>query len=337
MKLKPLAEQVVVVFGASSGIGRATAKQFAQNGAAVVVAARTRSSLDQLVQEIEQKGGRAFAVVADAAESTQVMAVADAVIEAFGRLDTWVHAASTAVWATFEETSQEEWERIIQVNLNGTIYAAKAALPLLRQQGRGAFIAISSVEAEIGLPYQSAYAASKHAVRGFLDVLRLELKHEGLQTSITNVMPSTINTPFFNNARTKLGVKPVGIPPIYQPQLVANAIVYAAEHPVPEIVVGGGGKLFSLLKRFAPSFVDQFLLALGFGGQHTHEPKPETAPTNLYAPETGERRVEGDYSDMARGTSTYTWLATHPAVRRAVIGVVLGAAAVCIAHRPRRK
>ena len=335
MKLKPLAEQVVVIVGASSGIGRETAKRFARHGAAVVVAARTRTALDSLVSEIESEGGRAIAVVADVSESVQVQTVADAAIEAFGRIDTWVQTASSAIWATFEDTTQEEWERTIQVNLNGTIYAAKAALPVFRQQHGGTFIAISSVEAEAGLPYQSAYSASKHAVRGFLDILRLELRHEGVPISITNIMPSTINTPFFNNARTKLGVKPVGVAPIYQPHVVADAILYAAEHPVAELVVGGSGKMFSLMKRFTPALVDAFLLAVGFQGQHTQEQKSETAPTNLFAPDTNESRVEGDFSSRARGTSAYTYLATHPTAKIALTGLVLSAAMIYL-HRKKR-
>jgi NAD(P)-dependent dehydrogenase (short-subunit alcohol dehydrogenase family) len=335
VSLKPLSQQVVVVFGASSGIGRETAKQFARHGASVVVAARTREALDELVQEIEADGGRAVAVAADAAQSLQVRAVAEAAVESFGGLDTWVHTASTAVWATFEETTEDEWKRIIDVNLNGTVYAAKAALPYLRKQGGGAFIAISSIEAEAGLPYQSAYAASKHGVRGFLDILRLELRHEGAPISVTNIMPSTINTPFFNNARTKLGVKPVGIPPIYQPHIVAQAILYAAENPTPEIIVGGGGKMFSLMKRFTPALADQFLLAVGFQGQRTKEEKSADAPTNLFEPNTGEDRIEGDYSNQARGTSVQTWLATHPSARLALTGLAL-CSAVWLFKKPHK-
>lgn len=335
MQLKPIANQVVVVFGASSGIGRETAKQFAAKGASVVVAARNRFALDSLVQEIEAEGGRALAVTADAADSSQVRRVADAAVEEFGRIDTWIQAAGTAVWAAFEDTTETEWERVIQVNLNGTMYAAKAALPYLKQAGQGAFIAISSVEAEAGLPYQSAYAASKHGVRGLLDILRLELRHEGVPVTITNIMPSSINTPIFNNARTKLGVKPVAIGFMYQPHLVAQAILHAAEHPTPEIIVGGAGKLFSLMKRFAPAGADAFLLATAFQGQRTDERKSADAPTNLFAPETDDPRIEGDFGNKARGTSAQTWLATRPVARLALTGLA-AVSAIWLLSKPRK-
>ncbi|WP_309741342.1 SDR family NAD(P)-dependent oxidoreductase, partial [Chamaesiphon sp. OTE_20_metabat_361] len=171
MKLKPIEQQVVAVVGASSGIGRETALQFAKRGAKLVVAARSESGLASLVKEIEQFGSEAIAVTADVAKFKQVKSIADQTIERFGRLDTWVHAAGTGIIAPFEQVTPEEFKRVIDVNLMGSVYGAMVAMPHLRQTGRGAFIAVSSVEARRSMPLQSAYSASKHGMEGWLDSL----------------------------------------------------------------------------------------------------------------------------------------------------------------------
>ena len=303
MQLKPLEEQVVVLFGASSGIGRETALRMAKRGAKLVVAARDEGGLNSLVDEIRRGGGEATALLAEAADFNQVKAVADTAADVYGRIDTWVHLAAVSIYATFEQTTPEEFKRVIEVNLIGQAYGAMAALPHLKREGRGALIHISSVEARRALPYQSAYASSKHGIKGFLEATRVELQHEGVPISVTEIMPSTINTPFFNKARTKLGVKPMGIPPIYQPGIVADAILYAAENPVPEIIVGGAGKAIILADKISPRLGDTFMLLAGFKGQRTNEPKSEQAPDNLFHPLEGYDKVKGDFSDRARQTS----------------------------------
>ncbi|MEW6494219.1 MAG: SDR family oxidoreductase [Cyanobacteriota bacterium] len=294
MKLKPINEQVAAVVGASSGIGRETALQFAARGAKVVVSARSESGLNSLVDEISQQGGDVSAVPADVTVFDQVKAIADYTVEQYGRLDSWVYLAAVALYATFEQTTAEEFKRIIDVNLMGQVYGAMAALPHLKREGRGALIHISSLEARRSLPFHSAYAAAKHGIDGFLEALRLELLHEKLEISVTNVMPASINTPLFDKARTKLGVKPMGMPPIYQPHLVAEAILRAAEHPTRDVVVGGAGKMMLLGQRLSPHLMDTYMLATGFKSQRTHESKSEDAPDNLFAPIPGFDRVEGD-------------------------------------------
>jgi NAD(P)-dependent dehydrogenase (short-subunit alcohol dehydrogenase family) len=221
--LKPVSEQVVVVIGASSGMGREAALDFAARGAKVVLSARSDEALDSIAHEIESKGGHALAVPADVSDFEQVKHVGDRAIERFGRIDTWAHFAGAAIYAEFEKTSPEEFKRVIDVNLTGAAFGAMVALPHLRRTGGGALIQVSSVEAEISLPYSSAYSASKHGMRGYLDALRMELKHEHVPISVTNIMPTGINTPFFDHARTKLGVKPMPIPPVYQPGNVVRA------------------------------------------------------------------------------------------------------------------
>ncbi len=328
MQLKPINQQVVAIVGASSGIGRETALRFAQKGAKVVVAARTQSGLESLVAEIKQAGGDAVYVVADVSDFEQVKAIADKTVATYGRLDTWVHAAATGVLAPFDQITPEEFKRVIDVNLNGQAYGAMAALPYLKQEGRGALIHISSVEARRSIPLQSPYSASKHGVEGFLESLRVELQHEGWQISVTNVMPSVINTPYYNKVRTKLGVKPTGVPPYYQPSIVADAILYVAEHPTRDFIVGDVGKVLDVMQRVSPALVDSLLLLIGFAGQRTDEPKSEDAPDNVFEPIEGYNRVEGDFGNLAIPTFT-DWLDMNPPVKwGAVAAAALGVAAV---------
>ena len=294
VKLKPAGEQVVVVFGASSGIGRDAALRFARKGAQVVVASNDAEGLRSVVREITQGGGKAIGMVADASDFEQVRAVADRTAQRFGRLDTWAHVAAVSIYATFEQTTPDEFARVIAVNLLGQMHGAKAALPYLKQNGGGALVMVSSVESMMTLPYNSAYAASKHGVHGMIQGLRLELKHDKVPVSVTEIMPATIDTPLFGKAGTKLGVEPMGMPPIYPPQMVSKAIVYAASRPVREIVVGGAGKLLLLTQRVSPALLDAFLLATAFEGQKSARPKTGDAPDNLYAPLPHKDRVEGE-------------------------------------------
>lgn len=331
-KLKPIEEQVVVIFGASSGMGREAAIQFARRGAKVVVASRDAEALSTLVDSIGRAGGTAVSIVADAGEFQQVQAVAQKAVDAFGRLDTWVQTVGVSIYATLEETTPEEFKRVIEVNLLGQAYGAMAALPHLRREGRGALIHVSSVEAYCALPYQSAYAASKHGVMGFLDSLRLELRKEGVPISVTNVMPAGINTPLFSQARSKFGVKPMPVPPIYKPEHAAEILLYAAENPTRDITVGGAAKLFILGQRISPKLVEEFLLRTGFRGQKTSEPKDPGAADNLLQP-VGERRVAGDFIQKTRVSSMGVWLETHPAIQRSLKFACLGAAVLWLVRK----
>lgn len=328
MHLKPIDQQVAVVVGASSGIGRETALQFARRGARVVVAARHEPGLASLVDEIRAEGGEATAVVADVAHFDQVKALADQAVAVYGRIDTWAHLAAVAIYARFEETEPEEFKRLIEVNLLGQVYGAMAALPYLRQAGGGALIHVSSVESVISFPFHSAYASSKHGITGFVDVLRIELRQEGAPISVTNVLPASINTPFFNKALTRLGVKPTAPPPIYQPRVVADAILYAAEHPTRDIIVGGAGRFMVTGQKSAPRLMDAMIRMGGFGAQKTDEPKSETAPNNLFEPIGGYDRVEGDFSHLAFSRSLYTWFQKHPWIKRAALGSAVGLTAL---------
>ncbi len=320
MQLKPIYQQVVAVVGASSGIGRETALQFAARGAKVVISARSKEGLETLVEEIRSRGGEAIAIPADVSNFEQVQAIADKAVEQYGRLDTWVHAAATGVLARFDQIAPEEFQRVIDVNLMGQVYGAMAALPHLKREGRGALIHISSMEGRRSLPLQSPYCAAKHGIEGFLESLRVELQHDGIPISVTSVKPAVVNTPYYNKVRTKLGVKPTGIPPYYEPSLVADAILYVAENPTRDFIVGDVAKVLDLLQRLSPELVDALLLLIGFQGQRTNEPKSEDAPHNVFEPIQGYDKVEGDFGNLTIPSIT-DWLDKNPLLKWGAIAL----------------
>ncbi|MFQ4137557.1 SDR family oxidoreductase [Nodosilinea sp. PGN35] len=308
MELKPLDQQIVVVVGASSGIGRDAAQSLAQRGAKVVAAARNANGLASLLGEIRQGGGEAIAVTADVAEFEQVGAIAEAAIASFGRIDTWVQCAAAGMLAPFDAITIEEFRRVVDVTLMGQVYGAKVALPYLKQTGRGSFIAISSMEGRRALPLQSAYSTAKHGLEGFLEALRVELEHEGHAINVTSIKPAVINTPFYNHMRTKIGFKPTGIPPYYEPRLVTEAILYAAEHPTRDYIVGDVGRLLDWFQRLSPGLVDFALAQIGFQGQRTDDIKTSHAPDGLFEPMAGYEQVEGDFKHLTV-PSVSDWLA----------------------------
>jgi NAD(P)-dependent dehydrogenase (short-subunit alcohol dehydrogenase family) len=336
-KLKPLREQVVVVMGASSGIGREAAGRFAAEGAAVVLSGRSLPALASLADELTAAGGRAVAVPAEVTDPAQVRAVADRAVAEFGRLDTWVHLPGVSVYAPVEDISPEEFRRVVDVTLLGQVYGAMAALPHLRREGRGALVHVTSVVARRAFPLQSAYSAAKRGVEGFLESLRVELAHDGVPIRVTNVMPAAINTPFFDKARTRLGVKPAAVPPVYAPKVVADAILFAAEHGPRDIVAGGGAKAIMAAQALSPRLVDAFLARTGYNVQHTDEPKTEDEPDALFTPVETDRRVEDGFDAITFDRSLGTWLATHPPVRAGLtVAALAGAAAAGLRLRGRR-
>lgn len=319
INLKPIGVQVAVIFGASSGIGRLTALEMARKGAKVCVAARSEEGLKNLVEKIESFGGEAFYVVADAANFEQVKEVAEKCVERYGRLDTWVHAAAAFLFATVEQTEPEEYKRVLEVNLLGQIYGAKAALPFLKKHG-GALIHVSSVEAHRTAPYQSAYGSSKHGLHGFLQVLRVELAHEKIPVSVTEILPAAINTPIYEKGRNKMPFKMRPVPPIYHPQIVVDTILYAAENPVREMIAGAAGVGVVYAERISPRAADFFSETIGFAGQNAGEKdSPEQYRDNLFAPVSGFDTVEGNFSAEQLKSDPYTFLKTNPKVKNALL------------------
>ncbi len=328
MQLKPINQQVVVIVGATSGIGRAAALRFGEQGARLLVSSRSQDELDALVAEISARGGHAIAFAADTSDFDQVQTLANTAAKSFGRIDTWVHCAAVMMYAPFSETAPEEFKRIIDVNLLGQVYGAMAALPHLRKEGRGALIHLSSVEARRSLPYQSAYAASKYGMIGFIDSLRAELEEENFPINVTNIMPSGINTPLYEKALTRLGVQPQPVAPIYDPELVADAILFAAENPARDIVIGGAGKALALTERFSPRLADKIVDRIAFQGQKSRIPKSEQEPNNLFGHLAGYDHIHGPYQERARSTSIYTWLRTRPVAAWMFTGAALATVAL---------
>lgn len=297
MLLKPINQQVVAIMGASSGIGRLTAFMFAQRGAKVMVSARSEAGLKSLVDEIRLFGGEVEYVVADVSSLEQVRNFVEKTVARYGRLDTWVNAAATGVMGKFEDITPEEFQRVIDVTLMGQVNGVTVALPYIKQQG-GAIICVSSMEGRRSLPLQSPYSTAKHGVEGFLEALRVELMHEKAPVSVTSILPAVINTPYYNKIRTKLGVKPTGIPPYYEPRVVAEAIIYAAEHPTRDFIAGDVGRVLDVLQKLSPQLIDTILATIGFQGQRTTDPKSESAPDNLYEPIEGYDKIEGDFGKL---------------------------------------
>ena len=324
MVRKPLDEQVVVITGASQGIGRATALELARRGARVVVVARNEQALRALVSDIEAEGGQAEAVVADVGEFDQVQRIGSRAVERFGTVDTWVNNAAVAAYATVEQLSADELDRIIRVNLLGQMYGCKVAITCLKPHG-GTIVNVGSALSDRAVPLQSAYVASKHAVAGFSEALRLELAHEKADIDVVLILPSSTNTPLFSWARSKLGVLPMPIPPVYAPSAVADAICHAAEHGGREIVVGGWGKLLTLAQRVSPSLVDRYMLQGDRSFKQQKTQLPDDGRDNLFEGSTGPGMTTGHFGDGAKPTSWYTQLfELHPMRKRAAtIGALL--------------
>lgn len=293
--LKPVSEQVVVIAGASSGIGRASALAFAAGGARVVCAARGRQALDTLVEEIRLAGGTGVAVPTDVADPQAVRDLAAAAEERFGRIDTWVNNAAVSVYGRVEEISDEEFDRVLRVNFLGQVYGVRAALPALRRAGGGAVIGIASVEGVRAVPLHAPYTASKWALRGFYDCLRIELAQEGAPIAVTTILPAAIGTPFFEHARSKLGAMPKPPPPVYAPELVAEAVVHAAQHPRREVPVGGAAVGFFVGQRLSPALTDALLSLRRLGAGTQRSDRPDDGVDNLDAPIDEPGHVRGTY------------------------------------------
>lgn len=326
--MKRLDQQVVVLLGASSGVGRDAALRFSRRGARVVAAARDEEALRSLVDEIRRDGGDATALATDVTDFAQVEALAETARQHYGGLDTWVQLASVFLSASVEQTTPEEFRRVIEVDLLGAVHGAMAALPYLRREG-GALIFLSSMAAKRSAPLHAAYSAAKHGTEGFLEALRVELMHDRVPVSVTSIRPATLNTPLFDKGRSKLGVKGIGPPPFYQPQIASEAILYAAEHPVRDIRVGGASRMIELMQCMSPRLVDLALARIGYRIQRTQEPQSPDSPDNLFSPLSDHGRVEGQFTEVALKRSAYTWLELHPKWRGLVLATaVAGGAAI---------
>lgn len=326
-----LNDQVVVITGASQGIGRETALQMARRGASLVLAARNEEALTQLVQQVERIGGQAEAVVTDVADYAQVERLGQRAMERFGRIDTWVNNAAVSIYATVEELTPDEMERLVRVNLLGQMYGCKVAVAHMKPRHAGTIVNVGSALSERAIPLQSAYVATKHGVQGFSEALRLELQHEDAGIDVVVILPSSINTPLFNFARSKLGVQPMPVPPVYEPRVVASAICHAAENGGREIVAGGWGKLLILAQRLSPSLLDRYMLQNGRSIEQQKTKRPDDHRDNLFEASTGPGSTTGEFGEASKSSSLYTTIfELHPNAKRVALGAALLTALVTV-------
>jgi short-subunit dehydrogenase len=321
--LKPLDSQVIVITGASSGIGLATAEAAARQGARVVLAARTREALARAVDRIKYAGGEAVFVEADAARRGDLEKVAAAARERFGGFDTWVNNAGVGIWGRIDEVGEDDRRRLFETNFWGVVYGSDIAVAELKTRG-GALINIGSVTSDAALPLQGIYSASKHAVKGFTDALRMELQAEGAPVSVTLIKPASIGTPMPQHVKNYRDREPNFPPPVYRPEEVAAAILRAAAHPVRDLFVGSAARTMSGLNHRAPRLMDwigaRFLYPAQVGDQ------PSTAGDNLHQGQS-EALVDGDHQGSMIRPSLYTRAAVNPAVTLGAAGAAAAAGA----------
>lgn len=316
---KALHEQVVVITGASSGIGRATALEFARAKASLVLASRNESALNEVATECQKLGSQTLVVPTDVSQRDEVERLADRAIERFGRIDTWVNNAGVTEYGYVADMPVEDIERIMQVNFMSQVYGIKAALPYLTGQKEATIINVASGLGERAVPLQAAYCASKHAVKGFTEALRMELQYKHPGVRVTLVLPSSINTPLFGQAKSRMGVKARPVPIVYEPELVAKGIVTAAQKPVRDLVIGEAGKVLLWGQKFAPGLLDWLMVQNGtiFKLQQTDQPPEPT--DNLYAPLTRPGKVRGEWGKETAPVSPFTTaLEFHPFRKRAL-------------------
>jgi NAD(P)-dependent dehydrogenase (short-subunit alcohol dehydrogenase family) len=297
----------MVVTGASSGVGRAVARAAGKRGAKVVVGARGEDGLNAAVEEIERAGSEALAVAGDVAEQDYNEELVRAAVERFGRIDTFVANAIVTVYAEVEELEPDELRRVLDVNFFGVAYGYWAALPALKKS-HGTFLHVSSALAYRGIPLQAAYCSSKAAARTFLESARVELQKHGHDVAVSLVLPGAINTPQFDRDRQKIGKQPQPVPPIYEPEPYAEAVLRCAEKPIRELPVSWGAQKLLWGQKLSPRAGDWMLRRIGWKNQHTDEAKPVDSRDNLFETIPGDPGAHGRFDGQAKASTLWTRL-----------------------------
>jgi NAD(P)-dependent dehydrogenase (short-subunit alcohol dehydrogenase family) len=296
---------VVVITGASAGVGRATAIEFAKRGARLGLIARGREGLEKAARDVAAAGGRGLTLPLDVSDADAVEAAAARVEETWGPIDVWVNNAMVSVFSPVKMTTSAEFRRVTEVTYLGYVYGTLAALRRMLPRDRGAIVQVGSALAYRGIPLQAAYCAAKHAVQGFMDSLRCELLHDQSHVHITMVQLPALNTPQFRWVKSRLPRKPRPVPPIYQPEVAAHAIVWASQHDRREVYVGGSTVAAIVADKIAPGLLDHYLAWTGLAAQQTDEAEAPGRPDNLWEPVDAEvdHGAHGDFDARARARS----------------------------------
>ena len=313
--------------GASAGVGRATARAFGKRGAAVGLVARGLDGLEGARREIEEAGGSAVVAQADVADPNQVEAAAATVERALGPIDVWVNNAMVSVFSPVKEMTAAEFDRVTAVTYLGTVYGTLAALRRMLPRDRGVIVQVGSALAYRSLPLQAAYCAAKHAILGFTESLWCELIHDESHVQLEMLQMPALNTPQFDWVKSRLPNRPQPVPPIFQPEVAADAIVWAAYHRRRELFVAFPSMKAIAGERTAPRVLDHYLAREGYDKQQTDEPVPPDRPDNLWAPLPGDRGARGSFNDRARSRSPALWASTH----RGLLGALAAGGALCVA------
>jgi NAD(P)-dependent dehydrogenase (short-subunit alcohol dehydrogenase family) len=317
--------EVVMITGASAGIGRATVQAFARRGAWIGLLARGRERLEDARDEVEKLGGKGLVLVADVADENAVESAAEQLENEFGPIDIWINNAMVSVFSPIIEMKPGEFRRVTEVTYLGYVWGTLAALRRMRPRNRGVIVQVGSALAYRGIPLQSAYCAAKHAVQGFTDSLRCELIHDKKNIHVCIVEMPAVNTPQFTWVKSRLPNKAQPVPPIFQPEVAAEAIVFAATHKRRELYVGFPTVEAIVGNKIAPGFLDRYLARTGFKSQQTDEAKSEGQPDNLWAPAPGNFGAHGEFDRRAHNFSWQFWWDKH---RWLGVGLVIVAAAI---------
>lgn len=331
-QLKPIKDQVIVITGASSGIGLVTARMAAKRGARVVLTARNSQALEQAAGEItrdESSRGMATYLAGDVCDESALRRVAEEAVSRFGRIDTWVNGAGVSVYGRLLDVSLEDQRRVFDTNFWGVVIGSRIAVPYLRNGG--ALINVGSILSDRAIPLQGIYCASKHAVKAYTDSLRMELEHDRVPIAVTLIKPYSIDTPYTEHAKNYLATEPVVPPPVYAPEVVAEAILHCAEHPTRDVYAGGGAKVMATVANLAPRLTDKMMETL-FDLQLSDQPDQHRTSNSLYGPTTGLKERGGRASYVAE-TSLYTQASLHPVLT----GVALAATGLTFASWILRK
>ncbi len=303
--------EVVVITGGTAGVGRATAKLFAARGARVGLLARGRQGLDAACADVEAAGGKAVGISTDVADYQQVEFAAEKIESALGPIDIWVNNAMTTVFSPFKQIKPEEFKRATEVTYLGTVHGTMVALKNMLPRNRGCIVQVGSALAYRSIPLQAPYCGAKHAIRGFTDSLRSELLHDGSKVHLTMVQLPAMNTPQFSWCKTRLPRHPQPVPPIFQPEVAARAIVWAAHHRKREVYLGGSTVKAIVGNKVAPGLLDEYLARMGYDAQQTERPVDPDRPANLFEPVAADHTAHGIFDDKAHGSSTQFWLSRH--------------------------